>query len=95
HSYSQVVGWRYPGFTGLVGMGYRGVGINLEVYAIPATQYDWYSGSWESSRSPEQGFTDWGVNLGLRVSGLGAVVVTALEALALGVAAIAISASYQ
>jgi hypothetical protein len=85
YSHSQVVNWSYPGFTGLVGVGYRGVGINLEVYAIPATQYDRTYG----------GFTDWGVNLGLRVSGLGAVVVTALEALALGVAAIAISASYQ
>ena len=85
YSHSQVVNWSYPGFTGLVDVGYRGVGINLEVYAIPATQYDRTYG----------GFTDWGVNLGLRVSGLGAVVVTALEALALGVAAIAISASYQ
>jgi hypothetical protein len=95
HSHSQVVSWRYPGFTGLVGVGYRGVGINLEVYAIPATQHDWYSAYWDSSRTPERGFTDWGVNLGLRVSGVGAVVVTALEALALGVAWAAIAASYQ
>ncbi len=83
YSHSQVVNWSYPGFTGLVGVGYRGVGINLQVYAIPATQYDWTYG----------GFTDWGVNLGLRLSGLGAVVVTALEALALGVALTAYGAS--
>jgi hypothetical protein len=88
----------YPAFAGLIGLSYGSwLGVNLELHAIRNTHYSpEYYDPMQGGRVPgtETESTDLAVMLGARVSGVGAIALSAAEAVLLVIAAASYSGSW-